>query len=338
MDGRADRDPDDHRRQGGAHRQHRASPSSRTTTQHVLAEYHKGGAERGRAGDRGRAGGARTEWSRTPWDERAAVFLRAADLLAGAVARHPERRDHARAVEDRLPGRDRRGLRAHRLLALQRRLHAADPARSSRARRRASGTGSSTGRWRASCSPWRRSTSPPSPATCRRAPALMGNTVVLKPASTAVYSALLPDEAARGGRPAAGRDQHGARLRRRDRRRRAAHPDLAGIHFTGSTAVFQAMWKTVGDNIAGYHSYPRIVGETGGKDFIVAHPSADPQAVATAIVRGALRVPGPEVLGRLARVRARRNLWPQIRERLRAEVPTIRDGRRRATSATSWAR
>src|SRR5690606_30293340 len=65
------------------------------------------------------------------------------------------------------------------------------------------------------------------------------------------------------------------------------HPDFAGIHFTGSTGVFQTIWKTIGENIQRYRSYPRIVGETGGKDFIVVHHSADPKAAATAIVRGA---------------------------------------------------
>src|SRR2546428_274750 len=71
-----------------------------------------------------------------------------------------------------------------------------------------------------------------------------------------------------------------------------AHRELAGVHFTGSTPVFQSMWKTVGDNIANYRNYPRIVGETGGKDFIVAHPSADAEAVATAIVRGSFEYQG----------------------------------------------
>ena len=76
--------------------------------------------------------------------------------------------------------------------------------------------------------------------------------------------------------------------------------DLAGIHFTGSTAVFQGMWKTIGANIARYRTYPRIVGETGGKDFIVAHPSADAAGARRGDRPRRLRVPGPEVLGRLA--------------------------------------
>src|SRR5207248_9908904 len=126
------------------------------------------------------------------------------------------------------------------------------------------------------------------------APAMMGNTVVFKPASTAVYAChflmKLYEEA---GLPpgvinmvlGSGREIGDPVL---------AHPDLAGIHFTGSTAVFQGMWRTVGENIARYHTYPRIVGETGGKDFIVAHPSADAEAVATAILRGSFVYQGPQ--------------------------------------------
>src|SRR3989440_2541658 len=71
-----------------------------------------------------------------------------------------------------------------------------------------------------------------------------------------------------------------------------ASPDLAGVHFTGSTGVFNAMWRTIGENISRYRSYPRIVGETGGKDFIVAHPTADADAVVTAVVRGSFEYQG----------------------------------------------
>ena len=116
-----------------------------------------------------------------------------------------------------------------------------------------------------------------------------------------------------------------------------AHPDLAGIHFTGSTAVFQGMWRTVGQNIDRYRTYPRLVGETGGKDFIFAHPSADPAAVATAVVRGAFEYQGQKCSA-ASRIYAPSNLWPQMRDAL------ARAGVRRsrwatcATSATSWAR
>jgi 1-pyrroline-5-carboxylate dehydrogenase len=154
---------------------------------------------------------------------------------------------------------------------------------------------------------------------------MMGNTVVLKPASTAVYSTyfLMKLLEAAGLPPGvinmvlgSGSDIGDAAL---------ASPELAGIHFTGSTAVFHSMWRTVGENIDRYHGYPRIVGETGGKDFIVAHRSADPQAVATAIVRGAFEYQGQKCSA-ASRVYAPSNLWPEIRDALETEVPTIRMG------------
>src|SRR5262249_11518003 len=102
-------------------------------------------------------------------------------------------------------------------------------------------------------------------------------------------------------------------------------PDLAGVHFTGSTDVFQSMWKTVGANIEHYRNYPRIVGETGGKDFIVAHPSADIAALATAIVRGSFEYQGQKCSA-ASRVYAPSNLWPELRERLADEVASIKVG------------
>src|SRR5207244_1659440 len=104
-----------------------------------------------------------------------------------------------------------------------------------------------------------------------------------------------------------------------------ASPDLAGVHFTGSTPVFHSMWKTIGANIARYRNYPRIVGETGGKDFIVAHPSADAAAVATAIVRGSFEYQGQKCSA-ASRIFAPSNLWPEIRERLVEQVRSIRMG------------
>ena len=104
-----------------------------------------------------------------------------------------------------------------------------------------------------------------------------------------------------------------------------ASEDLAGVHFTGSTAVFQGIWKTIGDNIASYRSYPRIVGETGGKDFIVAHPTADVEAVATAIVRGSFEYQGQKCSA-ASRVYAPANLWDELKERLVEQVGAIKMG------------
>src|SRR5688500_11107478 len=102
-------------------------------------------------------------------------------------------------------------------------------------------------------------------------------------------------------------------------------PDLAGVHFTGSTAVFQQMWKTIGGSIDRYRSYPRIVGETGGKDFIVAHSSANVDEVATAIVRGSFEYQGQKCSA-ASRVYAPKSMWPELRERLETQVAELRMG------------
>ena len=104
-----------------------------------------------------------------------------------------------------------------------------------------------------------------------------------------------------------------------------ASPELAGIHFTGSTAVFNGMWRTVAANLESYRNYPRIVGETGGKDFIVAHPSADVDELATAIVRGSFEYQGQKCSA-ASRVFAPSNLWPELRERLVEQVRALKVG------------
>ena len=156
-------------------------------------------------------------------------------------------------------------------------------------------------------------------------PAMMGNTVVWKPASTAAYSAYflmrllqeagLPDGVINlvYGPGAAIGDPV------------LASPDLAGIHFTGSTSVFHDMWRTVGGSIDSYRSYPRIVGETGGKDFIVAHPSADADEVATAVLRGSFEYQGQKCSA-ASRIYIAESLWEKTRDRIADEVATIRMG------------
>jgi 1-pyrroline-5-carboxylate dehydrogenase len=104
-----------------------------------------------------------------------------------------------------------------------------------------------------------------------------------------------------------------------------ASPHLAGIHFTGSTAVFQGMWETVGRNIRRYRAYPRVVGETGGKDFVFAHASADVDALATALVRGAFEYQGQKCSA-ASRAYIPASLWPALRERLVGDVAAIRMG------------
>src|SRR5262249_3121704 len=104
-----------------------------------------------------------------------------------------------------------------------------------------------------------------------------------------------------------------------------SHKDLAGVHFTGSTEVFNSMWKTIGESMSRYRSYPRIVGETGGKDFIVAHASADPAALATAIVRGGFEYQGQKCSA-ASRAYVPRSLWKDLRDRLAATLKDVRMG------------
>jgi 1-pyrroline-5-carboxylate dehydrogenase len=156
-------------------------------------------------------------------------------------------------------------------------------------------------------------------------PAMMGNTVLWKPASSAVFTGywlmklfdaagfppgvinFVPGSGGQVGNPV------------------MASPSLAGVHFTGSTPVFQGMWRSVGENIASYKTYPRIVGETGGKDFVFAHPSADTAALATALVRGAFEYQGQKCSA-ASRAYIPSSLWPAVKENMLGQISEIRMG------------
>ncbi|MFN8224614.1 MAG: L-glutamate gamma-semialdehyde dehydrogenase [Gaiellales bacterium] len=267
---------------------------------------------------------ARRAWAATPWHERAAVFLRAAELLAGpwrstlnaSTMLNQSKTAHQAEIDAACESIDFLRFNVDYLT----RIYSEQPA-------------SSPGVWnRLEYRPLEGFVLAISPfnftaigANLTTSPALMGNTVVWKPASTqalsAWYTFRLLEEA---GLPpgvinlvfGSGADIGGVAL---------ASPELAGVHFTGSTGVFQSIWKTIGTGIAGYHSYPRIVGETGGKDFIVAHPSADPDAVATAIVRGSFEYQGQKCSA-ASRLYLPSNLWPAIRQRLEHDVASVTMG------------
>src|ERR671933_644120 len=290
---------------------------------HVLADMHQGGpdeVERAIAA----AGEAWHDWSRTPWEERAAVFLRAAELLAGpwratlnaATMLGQSKTAHQAEIDAACELIDFWRFNVEYML----RIYAEQPI-------------SSPGVWnRMEYRPLEGFVFAVTPfnftAIAGNLPtsvALMGNTVVWKPASTAAFSAYyvmrllqeagLPDGVINlvyGSGSVIGE----AAL---------ASPELAGIHFTGSTPVFNSMWKTVGDNVGNYRNYPRIVGETGGKDFIVAHPTADVDAVATAIVRGSFEYQGQKCSA-ASRIYAPSNLWPELRDRLADEVASLKYG------------
>ncbi len=157
------------------------------------------------------------------------------------------------------------------------------------------------------------------------APALMGNTVLWKPSHTAMLSSwyvmqLLEEAGLPPGVinfvPGDAAMISGIAL---------THRDLGGVHFTGSTSVFNGMWETIGKNMAHYRSYPRIVGETGGKDFIVAHPSADPQALAVAMVRGAFEYQGQKCSA-ASRAYVPASLWPEVKARCITMMAEMKQG------------
>ncbi|WP_257955363.1 aldehyde dehydrogenase family protein [Nocardioides sp. B-3] len=151
------------------------------------------------------------------------------------------------------------------------------------------------------------------------APALMGNTVIWKPSPTQQLAASLTMELLEEAGmppgvinmlPGDGLDVSKVAL---------PHPDLAGIHFTGSTPTFHRLWKSVGENIDRYRSYPRIVGETGGKDFIVAHPSADPDVVRVAMIRGAFEFRGQKCSA-ASRAYVAGSVWDKMKDQLIADT------------------
>ena len=289
----------------------------------VLAHVHKAGAAEV---DRAIAASAEAweDWHRLPWEERAAVFLRAAELLAG-----PWRQTLNAAT---MLGQSKTAHQAEIDAACElvdfwrfnvefmERVYQQQPI-------------SSPGVWnRMEYRPLEGFVFAVTPfnftaigGNLPTAPALMGNTSVWKPAGTAMLSAyytmkLLQEAGLPDGVVnlvyGSGKEIGDAAL---------MSPDLAGVHFTGSTPVFQSMWKTIGGNIADYRNYPRIVGETGGKDFIVAHPTADVDELATAIVRGSFEYQGQKCSA-ASRVYAPSNLWPELRERLVAQVGELRVG------------
>ena len=290
---------------------------------HVLADVAKGGPEHVQAAiDAAKA--AHDEWSQTPWHERVAVFLRAAELLAGpwrstinaATMLNQSKTSHQAEIDAVCEMVDFWRFNAEFLT----RVYSEQPY-------------SPTGIWnRLEYRPLEGFVFAVSPFnfTCiggnlSSTPALMGCTVLWKPASTATLSAYymmrllqaagLPDGVINLVFGSGATIGSGA----------LASPDLAGIHFTGSTGVFNGMWETVGKNIASYRNYPRIVGETGGKDFILAHPSAEADAVATAIVRGSFEYQGQKCSA-ASRLYIPSNLWPAVKERLVEDVSTIKMG------------
>ncbi len=290
---------------------------------HVLARWHKcRGPEIERAIRA--ALDARRTWSRMAWQDRAAIFLKAADLLAGP---HRDRLNAATMLGQSKTVQQAEIDAACELTDFWRynpyfmqRIYEEQPR-------------SSAGCWNYvenrplegfvfAVTPFNFTSIAGNLPT---APAMMGNTVLWKPASSAVYTAhfimdILEEAGLPGGVinmvPGSGGDVGDPVL---------SSPDLAGIHFTGSTDVFKGMWATVGANIGRYKYYPRIVGETGGKDFIFAHASADVPALVTAMVRGAFEYQGQKCSA-ASRAFIPASIWNRVKTRLLREVAKIKMG------------
>jgi len=290
---------------------------------HVLADWHMASPEHVEQAIAA-AGNARREWSSWPWEDRAAVFLKAAELLATTW--------RATLNAATMLGQSKTVLQAEIDAACEvidfwrfnpwfaQTLYEEQPI-------------SDHAMWnQLDYRPLEGFVYAVSPfnftaigANLTTAPALMGNTVVWKPASSAMLSAHYVLKLLE----AAGLPPGVINLVPGDARSISdvalSHPELAGVHFTGSTEVFNSMWKTIGENMSRYRSYPRIVGETGGKDFIVAHPSADPQAVAVAIARGGYEYQGQKCSA-ASRVYVPSSLWKEVRDRTVAMIEDIKVG------------
>jgi 1-pyrroline-5-carboxylate dehydrogenase len=290
---------------------------------HVLADVHQGGTEHVQQAIEA-AAEAWKDWSRWPWEERAGVFLRAAELLAGpwrdtlnaATMLGQSKTAHQAEIDASCELID--FLRFN--VEFMTRIYTEQPL-------------SSPGVWnRLEYRPLEGFVFAVSPfnftaiaGNLTSSAALMGNVVLWKPASTAMLSAyyLMRLFQAAGLPDGVINLVYGAGATIGDAA--LASRELAGIHFTGSTGVFNGMWKTVAEDMSRYRNYPRIVGETGGKDFLLAHPSADLDALTAAIVRGSFEYQGQKCSA-ASRVYAPSNLWPALRERLAEQVATIKVG------------
>jgi 1-pyrroline-5-carboxylate dehydrogenase len=290
---------------------------------HVLADYHKAGPEEVRQAIAA-AAEARREWAQWPWEDRAAVFLRAAELLSTTW---------------------RTTLNAATMLGQSKTVFQAEIDAASEL----------VDFWRfnvafaeelyreqpiSTHSTWNQSdyralegfvyAVTPFNFTAiggnlPGAPALMGCSVVWKPASSAMLSAhyIMKLLEAAGLPPGVINFVPGDAASVSDVV--LDHRDFAGVHFTGSTAVFNSIWERIGRNLPKYRSYPRIVGETGGKDFVVVHPSADAQEVAVGLVRGAFEYQGQKCSA-ASRAYIPKSLWPGVKDRMAAMMAEIKIG------------
>jgi 1-pyrroline-5-carboxylate dehydrogenase len=290
---------------------------------HVLADVHLGGEAEVKMAVEA-AAKAKQEWAAMPWEARVSVFLKAADLLAGpyrdvlnaATMLGQSKTCHQAEIDSACELVDFYRFNSFYYEQILREQPESMPGMWNRLEHRP------LEGFVFAVTPFNFTSIAGNLPT---APALVGNTVVWKPASTALYSAhflmklwkeaglpdgvinMVPGSGAAIGNPVLSSSQ------------------LAGIHFTGSTSVFNGMWRTVGQNLESYKGYPRLVGETGGKDFILAHPSADPVALTVAMVRGAFEYQGQKCSA-ASRAYIPSNLWSKVKEMLVPMVESIKMG------------
>ncbi|MDR3023413.1 L-glutamate gamma-semialdehyde dehydrogenase [Chryseobacterium sp.] len=273
---------------------------------------------------------AKQEWNELGWEQRAAIFLKAADLLAGpyrdvinaATMIGQSKNVHQAEIDAACEFID--FLRFN--VKFMTEMYAEQPV-------------SDNGIWNRveyrplegfcfAVTPFNFTAISGNLPTCM---AMLGNVVVWKPSDKQVYSAkVIMDVLTEAGLPAGvinmiftdGKETAEKVL---------AHRDFAGLHFTGSTKVFQGMWKMIGDNIHNYRTYPRIVGETGGKDFVIAHPSANVEAVATALVRGAFEYQGQKCSA-ASRAYVPKSLWADVKKVMETQMNSIKVGSPEDTS------
>ena len=297
--------------------------SSPQDHQHDLGFYYKGNMQHVDEAIN-TALAAKEKWNNLAWEQRASIFLKAADLIAGPY------RDQLNAAT--MIGQSKNVHQAEIDAACEfidflrynvefmTEIYAEQPV-------------SDAGIWNRSeyrplegfcfaVTPFNFTAIAGNLPTCM---AMMGNVVVWKPSDKQVLSAkIIMDILTEAGLPAGvinmvftdGKETAEKVL---------AHPDFAGLHFTGSTKVFQGMWKMIGDNIHQYRTYPRIVGETGGKDFVMVHPSANVDAVATGLVRGAFEYQGQKCSA-ASRAYIPKSLWDDVKNAMEAQLKTVKMG------------
>jgi 1-pyrroline-5-carboxylate dehydrogenase len=292
-------------------------------TGHLLGHFHAGGAEHVKQAIDA-ALTARHNWAEMPWEHRAGIFLKAAELLAtkyrfkmnAATMLGQSKNAYQAEIDSACELIDFLRFNVHFLSKIYNEQPISTPAYHDRMEYRP------LEGFVLAVTPFNFTAIGGNLPT---APAMCGNVVVWKPANTQIYSAsvfmeILMEAGLPAGvinlvyppGPVIGEICYG-------------HPDFAGVHFTGSTGVFQSMWKSIGENIAKYKSYPRIVGETGGKDFVMVHPSANVDAVVAGLARGAFEYQGQKCSA-ASRAYLPSNLAEEIKTKLVAEIKTMKMG------------